>query len=250
MCLLTRSRSDIVLTLGFSVFLISEPTTESISLGVKGDAWLRLSNDNRRSNLLLLQENEEESKQSMWLCLWKVSFTQHRAIAIVDSELLFWTRRLLCIQPADWDILWTKELQKRFYCNLYLECVSGCWAGDVEIREIVTLWLYHALGRKLKINLSREKDKVRLVWFTAHSAVDSGKWQRSTVIIVRLVVESVERHLSWHLVWFRGWQKLVVPIVEHFRFVVLAAVDFAAFRGGHDGTLCLGKAEFHLNIRR
>jgi hypothetical protein len=33
-----KSRSLIVLTFGFSVFLISDPTTESISLGVQGDA--------------------------------------------------------------------------------------------------------------------------------------------------------------------------------------------------------------------
>jgi hypothetical protein len=33
-----RSRSLIVFTFGFKVFLISDPTTDSISLGVNGDA--------------------------------------------------------------------------------------------------------------------------------------------------------------------------------------------------------------------
>lgn len=90
--------------------------------------------------------------------------------------------------------------------------------------------------------------KIKFLCFTAHSAVDSGKWQRSAVIIVWLVIELVERHLSWHFAWLRGRQKLVVSVVEYFGFALLAAVNFVAFRGGHDGTLGFGKAKFHLNI--
>lgn len=90
--------------------------------------------------------------------------------------------------------------------------------------------------------------KIKFLCFTAHSAVDSGKWQRSAVIIVRLVVELVERHLSRHLAWLRGRQKLVISVVEDFGFALLTAVDFAAFGGGHDGTLGFREAKFHLNI--
>lgn len=69
------------------------------------------------------------------------------------------------------------------------------------------------------------------------------------MIIVRLVVELVERHLSWHLAWLWGRQKLVVSVVKDFWLALLAAVDFAAFGGGHNGAFCFGKTEFHLDVR-
>lgn len=149
-CLLVKSLSLIVFTLGFSVFLISDPTTESISLGVKGDAWLRLSNDSLR----LLKMKEVEVRSFAFLC-GRASLTRHPAIAIVDLELLFLMLISLCTQPADWDILWGKEMEKRPRKRLYLESISGCGAGDVEIREIVRLWLDHACGKDELIKILR-----------------------------------------------------------------------------------------------
>lgn len=152
-CRFVKSFSLIVLTFGFKVFLISDPTTESISLGVKGDACDRLSNDNRR--LLKGRRWRRLSRVSIGANVFGWLFTQHRAKVIVDSGLSSSMLKSLCTEPAGGKFF--NASQNFLIARNDLKCVSRCRSGNMKIRKVVRLcWLDHTWNGIVKINYTLE----------------------------------------------------------------------------------------------